>query len=97
MRVRWGVALFVAAVVGVLGLPPPAEADPECVQLDVWLTWSGSPDQYLTPWAPGWCVVPTPGMQELSHPEASHEFDELPPDPNVPSGAGLEGSVPFVV
>lgn len=67
--------------------PGPAAAGDECIKANVWITWSGGPDQYVTPWPTGSCVVPTPGMAELTHPYVGHEFDELPADPNIPSGA----------
>ena len=88
---RW----FALAVLTCIGRLCGFQADPataDCVKMDVWVTWaSGAPPTYVTPWAAGTCVVPTP-FTAFSNPDAG--YDDPSASPPLPRSVHARGSVP---
>ena len=89
MRRSLLLAVVPVVLAGAVTLAPTASSA-QCAKADAWLNRDGGSRQYVTPWAPGSCVVPTPGMEEIVGPHG--DFHE-PIVPGPYEGVGFDSSI----
>lgn len=84
-RLRVVIVGAVTAASAVVAVHPALAGDGgsgACITFDAGVTKSGGGTVVSTPWAPGSCVVPTPGWGVVAQPSAGDEEDLPPGTPN---------------